>query len=186
MENHDNQWTGIGGRAPAPVGQSTCVTRTVKPQSLHLRTPLPLAGLPARTRVVRKQPFAERSPTPQLGNAVRYTAKKRHRTDPIRAQKYKCQSIPSIDVRIVRTKPTRCGKRVHPRRARSCKHVQSSLTHALYVQCHIDACTCALPYMRTRTEAAVRRVVPHSTTRQCGSVHYNVATQHVGHMCLLS
>ena len=98
---------------------------------------------------------------------------------PVGLSNVHCQSTPSIDVRIVPTKPTRCGKRVHSRRAKSCKHVQSSLTHALYVQCHLDACTCALPYLRTCTEAAVRRVVPHSTTRQCGSVHYNVATQHV-------
>ena len=92
--------------------------------------------------------------------------------------KHTCQNV-LIDVRIVQTKPTRCGKRVHSRRAKSCKHVQSSLTHALYVLCHLVACTCALPYMRTRTEAAVRRVVPHSTTRQCGWVHCIVATQHV-------
>ena len=100
--------------------------------------PLPyrLAGLPARTRAVRKLPFEERSPTPQLGRRAEYTAKKLHRTDPIRAH-VQCQSTPSIDVRIVQTLPTGSGERVHPRRARSCKHVQSSTTHALYVQCRL-------------------------------------------------
>ena len=140
--------------------------------------PLPyrLAGLPARTRAVRKLPFEERSPTPQLGRRAVYTAKKLHRTDPICAH-VPCQSTPSIDVRIVQTLPTRCGERVHPRRARSCKHVQSSSTHALYVQCRLDACTCTLPYMRTRTEGAVREWSP---TTQLGSrgLWYTTTKQH--------